>query len=111
MEVGQALARVCGIHRLANQNYKIEPRNAEDIILGKPVVRGFSADDGFVRVGPAMTARTAQGQPIQIQLSSAAPEDGQRVLLTSQQPAVINAPPEPPCSGALCPLTLRASAR
>ena len=112
VEVGQSLKQACGILRFAKPKLrKLEPRNADELVLGSPFVRAFSATEGFVRVGPQGPVKDLTGNPITIQLSGAANEDGQSVQLTSSMPQSLQVPQTvivPPNTEA-APLKLRAS--
>jgi cysteine-rich repeat protein len=82
--VDTAYTSITGVLELRNGNSKIEPRSADDVVLGAPVLKSFSQATAFARVGQsaAPTIPTA----LEVQLSSAVTADT-IVPVTSDDPA------------------------
>ena len=93
-ELGNGFRQICGIHRLANGHYKLEPRDANDLDQGPPIVLGFEPNYGYLRAGFENPPRSILGHPVQVQLNRPAGPDGQLVLLQSSAPAHVSVPPE-----------------
>ncbi|MEE2758101.1 MAG: amidohydrolase family protein [Myxococcota bacterium] len=93
-ELGDGFQQICGVHRLANGHYKIEPRDSSDLDQGPPIVMGFEPNRGYTRAGLNRSPRAIAGQPIQISLSRPAGPDGQFVQLQSSEPDHVSVPPE-----------------
>ncbi|MGC6417515.1 MAG: amidohydrolase family protein [Bradymonadia bacterium] len=91
-DVGTSFQRICGVHRLANGHYKIEPRDASDLDAGPPLVVGFNSSRGFVRAGPTMVAKTLRDQAVNILLNRPALEGGQVIMLSSSRPDLLTVP-------------------
>lgn len=73
--VGDRFAAICGIWRRANDHDQIEPRDADDIEAGPPLVAGWSAETAFIRIGAPGTPRGLDGEPLSVVLTGATAED------------------------------------
>ena len=71
------------VHRLANGHYKIEPRDASDLMQGHLVV-GFNSSR-LRETGPTMVAKTLRIRLFGL-LNRPALEGGQVIMLSSSRP-------------------------
>ncbi|XXY44739.1 lamin tail domain-containing protein [Sorangium sp. So ce269] len=84
--VGDNFAAIRGILNHRNDNSKIEPRGAEDLVAGPPRLAAFGPSVSFAYVG--QTAALTVPVPLQVTLSGPAPADT-FVAVTSGDPAAI----------------------
>ena len=90
--IGLSYQRVCGIHRLANGQFKIEPRNDSDLERGPPQVSQLDPADTFIRVGPESRPSDGAGHDLSITLSRPAGPMGHTVFLNSETPDAVSIP-------------------
>ncbi|WP_438017612.1 lamin tail domain-containing protein [Sorangium sp. So ce315] len=83
--VGDHFAAIRGILEFRNDDSKIEPRGAEDLVPGNPRLAAFGPETSFVHVGQA--AATTVPEPLAVTLSWSAPADT-FVAVTSSDPAI-----------------------
>ncbi|MCA9540214.1 MAG: lamin tail domain-containing protein, partial [Myxococcales bacterium] len=80
--------RVCGVLRLANENYKIEPRDRTDLDRGPPVVIAIEPPLSFLRAGDEGVPQGFDGEPLTVVLSAIA-EMPVAVQVESGDPAAL----------------------
>ncbi|MEZ4433494.1 MAG: lamin tail domain-containing protein, partial [bacterium] len=86
---GDRFSAVCGVLRLANDNYKIEPRDADDLVPGPPVVESITPAVSFIRVGDEGVPAGLDGAPLEVVLSRPAPAGGIEVAVLVDDPALL----------------------
>ncbi|WP_437485223.1 lamin tail domain-containing protein [Sorangium sp. So ce1014] len=83
---GDGFARIRGILNHRNDNSKVEPRGAEDLVAGAPRLAAFGPDASFAYVG--QVAAPTLPAPLEVTLSGPATADT-FVSVTSGDPATI----------------------
>ncbi|WP_437813487.1 lamin tail domain-containing protein [Sorangium sp. So ce1078] len=84
--VGDGFTRIRGILNYRNDNSKVEPRSAEDLVAGPPRLAAFGPAASFAYVG--QTAAPTVPAPLEVTLSKPAAADT-FVAVTSGDPAAI----------------------
>ncbi|WP_437734331.1 lamin tail domain-containing protein [Sorangium sp. So ce1335] len=85
-EVGHEFTRIRGILTFRNDNSKVEPRGAEDLVLAPPPLSAFGPAASFAYVGQA--AAPSVPEPLAVTLSWPAPADT-FVAVTSEDAALV----------------------
>ncbi|MCA9539498.1 MAG: amidohydrolase family protein, partial [Myxococcales bacterium] len=80
--------RLCGVWRLSYDTYRLDPRNADDLIVAPPEVEVLQPEMTFVRVGAPAVPRDLDGLPLLATLERPADED-QPLVVTTDNEAVL----------------------
>jgi cysteine-rich repeat protein len=88
--VGVNYTTLTGILAFRNANSKLEPRTADDYVLGVPVLTGLGPNS-FTRVGYSALPTIPATAPLTVQLSGLAPNDTD-VALISSDPTSLTVP-------------------